>query len=375
MMLWLSAWLEDPAGTANNAAFTDFLRQEGNRAAFAELLKSYRRARKITLCHRIRPSEAWDEVMRKTGRMRRRRLFVRIGRVAAVAAVAALWLFGRQPAELPVPDLLVAEAASPKAVIRLAGGEEYALSDSTGGMVAGLAGMDIYQDEQNNVRYAVKDSAGMGRQMNTLAVPRGGFYAIVLTDGTRVKVNAASQLTYPVVFSGGERVVHLQGEAYFEVASDTRHPFRVVCGNHEVVVTGTKFNVSAYADEMCATLAEGAVTVHNGRMRQFLNPGEQALVSDEEIQVRAVDVSAYTAWTGGVFVFDDTSLGEILETLGRWYDVKFEFSDPQLKELTFTFSAPRDENLMFMVKLLEGVSPVRFVSESGCITVSPVRGK
>lgn len=375
MMWWLAAWIEDPAGTAKKAAFTAFLQQEGNRAAFAELLKSYRRARKITLCHRIELSAAWEQVVRKTVRMRRRRLFVRMGRVAAAAAVVVLCFFLRQPEEQVVPDLLASEAASPRAVIRVAGGEEYALSESTGGMVAGLAGADIYRDEQNNIRYAVKDSAGMGRQTNTLSVPRGGFYSIVLTDGTSVRVNAASQLTYPVVFSGEERVVHLQGEAYFEVAADARHPFRVVCGSRQVVVTGTKFNVSAYADEMCATLAEGVVTVHNGKGRQLLKPGEQAVVSDEDIRVQPVDVSVYTAWIKGEFSFDDTPLEEILETLGRWYDVEFDFADPRLKEVPFTFSAPRDENLMFVVRLLEGVSPARFASGDGCVTVSSVRGK
>lgn len=370
MMLWLAAWIEDPVKTAQKSDFKDFLQQEGNRAAFAELLKSYRRARKITLCHRMDSSAAWEEVLKKTARMRQRRLFVRIGRATAVAAVVALCFFLWQPGEQPQPDILVANETPARAVIRVADGEEYALSNSTGGMVAGLAGVDIYRDEQNNIRYTVKDSAGVGQQTNMLSVPRGGFYSIVLTDGTRVRVNAASQLTYPVIFSEEERVVYLHGEAYFEVAADAQHPFRVVCGNHEVLVTGTKFNVSAYTDKMCATLAEGAVTVHNGREQQALHPGEQAIVSDEDIRVQSVDVSIYTAWTRGEFAFDSVPLSEILETLGRWYDVKFHLLDEELGKVTFTFSAPQDENLMFIVKQLENVSPARFTEEAEGITVS-----
>lgn len=370
MMLWLTAWIEDPAGTAEDADFKDFLQQEDNRTAFVELLKSYRQARKITLCHRIDSSVAWEEVLKKTARMRQRRLFVRIGRVTAAAAVVALCFFLWHPGEQPQPDLLVSGDTSQRAVIRVADGEEYALSNSTGGMVAGLASVDIYRDEQNNIRYTVKDSASVRQQNNTLSVPRGGFYSIVLTDGTRVRVNAASQLTYPVIFSGEERVVYLHGEAYFEVAANAQHPFRVVCGNHQVVVTGTKFNVSAYTDNMCTTLAEGAVTVHNGKIQQALNPGEQAVVSDEDIWVQSVDVSIYTAWTRGEFAFDSSPLSEILETLGRWYDVKFHLLDEELGKVTFTFSAPQDENLMFIVKQLENVSTARFTEEAEGITVS-----
>ena len=123
---------------------------------------------------------------------------------------------------------------------------------------------------------------------------------------------------------------------------------------------------------MCATLAEGTVSVANGREQQCLQPGQQAVVSDEEICVRQVETSLYTAWVEGKFVFDNARLEDIVKTLTRWYDVEFDFKEPSLKELTFTLSAPCDENLLFVVKLLEGVSVARFQTEGKKIGISAV---
>lgn len=374
-MLWLAAWLENPAETEKNPAFRIFLQQEGHREDFVKLLKTYRHARKIALCHRVHNQMAWEKTMRKVRKLEHRKVFRQIGKITAAAAMLVLGILLWWPAEQPGMDLLVARGGGQKAVIRMADGREYVLSDTAGKIAADLTDVDIWLDEEKNVRYEVKDAAGTEGQTNTLVVPRGGFYSIVLSDGSKVKVNAESQLIYPVAFTGRERVVQLKGEAYFEVSADPQRPFRVICANREVVVTGTKFNISAYTEEMYATLTEGVVTVSNGKSQQRLKPGEQAVVSDDDIRIRPVETSLYTAWAEGKFVFDNTRLEDIVKTLTRWYDVEFEFSDPRLKELTFTLSAPCDENLLFVVKLLEGVSAARFHSEDGRIRVSAASEK
>lgn len=372
MMLWLTAWMENPGETEKNPQFRIFLQQGTNRKDFVRLLGVYRRARKITLCHRIQNQKAWEKTMQKAKWMKRRKIIYRIGRVSVAAAMVILGVILWWPQKPMETNLLASKAGALKAVIRMDDGKEYELSDSTGMITARLSEVDICLDKDNQVRYVVKDSATMSRKMNTLIVPRGGFYSIVLSDGSRIKLNAESQLSYPLVFSGNERVVELKGEAYFEVAANVQHPFRVVCGNREVVVTGTKFNISAYSDEMYATLTEGIVTVNNGKRQQRLKPGEQAVVSDESIEVRQVETSLYTAWVEGKFVFDNARLEDIVKTLSRWYDVEFQFTDPRLKELTFTLSAPCDENLLFVVRLLEGVSSARFHSEGDRIGISGV---
>lgn len=369
---WLTAWLEDPFGTEKDPVFRTFWQQESNRKNFDKMLKNYRKARKIVLCHRIREEVAWEKTMQKVRRQKRLAHVYRLAVATAVAAVLALGIFIHWPERQPNSDLLVAVAGLHKAFIQTEDGQEYFLSDTTRNIVSAFSGVDIVVDSNKNVRYVVKDSARFAYRRNTLVIPRGGFYSIVLSDGSKIKLNAESRLTYPVVFTGQERVVWLTGEAYFEVAANAEQPFRVICGTREVVVTGTKFNISTYTGEMCATLNEGIVTVFNGRQRQRLQPGEQAVVSDEEIQVQQVETSLYTAWVEGKFVFDNARLEDIVKTLTRWYDVEFEFTDPSLKELTFSLSAPCDENLLFIVKLLEGVSSAHFQTEGKKIEISAV---
>lgn len=369
---WLTAWLEDPFGTEKDPVFRTFWQQESNRKNFDKMLKNYRKARKIVLCHRIREEVAWEKTMQKVRRQKRLAHVYRLAVATAVAAVLALGIFIHWPERQPNSDLLVAVAGLHKAFIQTEDGQEYFLSDTTRKIVSAFSGVDIVVDSNKNVRYVVKDSARFAYRRNTLVIPRGGFYSIVLSDGSKIKLNAESRLTYPVVFTGQERVVWLTGEAYFEVAANAEQPFRVICGTREVVVTGTKFNISTYTGEMCATLNEGIVTVFNGRQRQRLQPGEQAVVSDEEIQVQQVETSLYTAWVEGKFVFDNARLEDIVKTLTRWYDVEFEFTDPSLKELTFSLSAPCDENLLFIVKLLEGVSSAHFQTEGKKIEISAV---
>ncbi len=369
---WLTAWLEDPFGTEKDPVFRTFWQQESNRKNFDKMLKNYRKARKIVLCHRISEEVAWEKTMQKVRRQKRLAHVYRLAVATAVAAVLALGIFIHWPERQPNSDLLVAVAGLHKAFIQTEDGQEYFLSDTTRKIVSAFSGVDIVVDSNKNVRYVVKDSARFAYRRNTLVIPRGGFYSIVLSDGSKIKLNAESRLTYPVVFTGQERVVWLTGEAYFEVAANAEQPFRVICGTREVVVTGTKFNISTYTGEMCATLNEGIVTVFNGRQRQRLQPGEQAVVSDEEIQVQQVETSLYTAWVEGKFVFDNARLEDIVKTLTRWYDVEFEFTDPSLKELTFSLSAPCDENLLFIVKLLEGVSSAHFQTEGKKIEISAV---
>lgn len=372
IIYWLTAWLTDPLRTGKDPAFRTFLQQKTNREDFDKMLEKYRKARKVVLCHRICEGVAWEKTMQKVRRQKRLVRLYRLAVATAAAAVLAIGIFFHWPQRHPDTDLLASVAGLQKAFIRTEDGREYLLADTTEKIVPAFSGMDIVVDSAKNVRYVVRDSARLSGRTNTLVIPRGGFYSIVLSDGSTVKLNAESRLTYPVVFTGQERVVHLTGEAYFEVAANAERPFRVICGTREVVVTGTKFNVSTYTGELCATLTEGAVSVANGRQCRRLKPGEQAMVSDGEIRVQQVETSLYTAWVEGKFVFDNARLEDIVKTLTRWYDVEFEFNDPQLKELTFTLSAPCDENLLFVVKLLEGVSSARFRAEGEKIGISAV---
>lgn len=163
-----------------------------------------------------------------------------------------------------------------------------------------------------------------------LKTPRGGQYQLTLADGTKVWLNAASTLRYPTSFINGERLVELDGEAYFEVEKQVDKPFVVVSKGQRIKVLGTKFNVNTYLsgeNKALTTLIEGSIELENTstQQKQVLKPGEQALVSANSTLIKKeIDVSDYAAWKDGYFIRTSARLVEILPELERWYDVTFD---------------------------------------------------
>ena len=186
--------------------------------------------------------------------------------------------------------------------------------------------------------------------------------------------DAETELTYPTVFGKGERKLMLKGEACFEVVTDTARPFIVESFYNRVEVLGTRFNVSAYTGKSAVktTLLRGKVKVSNRKGQLVLSPGEQAVCLEEEIEKCEVDARAVAAWVDGTFEFENMSLGEITDQLGRWYDVDFVFADPQLKAITFTGAATRYRELDFVLRMLEELARVRFQLENKTIRVSKI---
>lgn len=190
-----------------------------------------------------------------------------------------------------------------------------------------------------------------------LATPRGGTYQIVLPDGTQVWLNSASSLKYPNRFDGPERVVELEGEAFFDVSKLREKPFKVVSGGQVVEVLGTQFNISAYRDEAPArtTLVSGHVQVAstaNLESPVAIRPGQQAAVREGNIQVAAVDTNQFIAWRQGLFHFEATPLEEMLKQVARWYDVAIVYKKGVPNE-TFTGKFRRDVSLKGVIDILQ----------------------
>ncbi|NGM62382.1 FecR family protein [Sphingobacterium sp. SGG-5] len=194
---------------------------------------------------------------------------------------------------------------------------------------------------------------------STIATPRGGQYQITLSDGTKVWLNAETKLTYPSRFTGKARVVELDGEAYFDVASNSAHghriPFIVKTAQQEVEVLGTQFNVNAYADDSAdtrTTLVEGSVRLRMAERMLLLQPGEQGVCNKQGLDKKKVDVSPYIAWKNNEFIFDETELGEALKMLSRWYD--FDISAEGHLPTTHLYgSISRSKNLAEVLEIME----------------------
>ncbi|VAW24975.1 Putative anti-sigma factor [hydrothermal vent metagenome] len=211
---------------------------------------------------------------------------------------------------------------------------------------------------------------------NTLITPKGGEYNLVLSDGTKVWVNADSKLIYPVKFIGGTRELTLEGEAYFEVAKNIRKPFIIKTNDYNIEVLGTTFNVSAYKDDgkVVTTLVEGSVKIKDfddsGNVVR-MKPNEQLILNKVEkgILIRKVDVNDYIAWKEGRFIFVRQDLESIMGVLARWYNFDVQFEAEELKALVFTGNMDKYEQLSMPLKMIAKTNKVNFKIEGKKVLV------
>lgn len=214
------------------------------------------------------------------------------------------------------------------------------------------------------------------KEKNTLLVPIAGEYRLVLSDGTRIYVNSGSKIRYPDVFGTDERVVELEGEAYFDVAKDPKHPFVVKTTQSEIKVTGTKFNISSYQDDSFeqVTLEEGRVEVSRKGEIFELIPGRQYFLDKktEGISLSDVDPILYTSWKDGLFRFQNMDLLALSKKISRWYDIRFEFRDEKSKNLRFTGAFERRSSLNEFVKIIQSTTDVRFKLDGNTVFISQI---
>ena len=210
-------------------------------------------------------------------------------------------------------------------------------------------------------------------KMQTLYVPSGQRAELILADGTKVWLNSATKLKYPVRFDKDYREVFLEGEAYFDVNKDKR-PFIVNFTSGRIQVLGTEFGIRSYEDDSChyATLVEGLVHIYTkeGDSLEIL-PGEQAMISPNEFTKRKVQVDEYVGWKDGFFVFRQRSLGEIATQLEKWYDVQILFANDDLPKLLFTGYLKRYDDIDVFFDALKRTGLINYHIEGNHILVTP----
>ena len=279
---------------------------------------------------------------------------------------------------------------SNKAILTLGNGAQIALNDAGNGALARQGTVNVMKLDSGQITYKANQGntvPGTAEILwNTLATPRGGQYKVVLADGTKVWLNAASSLRFPSSFSGKTRQVILTGgEAYFEVAQNKNMPFIVMLPaasgatsplgspGTEIEVLGTHFDVMAYAEEKTikATLLEGSIKVKSGVSSQVLAPGQRAqVVPGGALQVVTdPDAEESISWINGNFQFNKDDITAVMRQLARWYDVEVEYEG---KKTTHSFSGviSRDNNASDVLKVLE-ISDVHFRIEGKKIIVLP----
>lgn len=295
---------------------------------------------------------------------------------AAAAAVllivaGSFWWHAANPVNIAImPVAQDIQPGSRKAVLTLADGQQVTL-DSAGHLEM-QQGNTAVQQQGDQLLYAA-GSAGAAESFNTLVTPRGGRFRVTLPDGSRVWLNAASSLRYPISFSGKERKVTLTGEAYFEVAAMASKPFLVdVDQRTTVLVLGTKFNINAYTEEkeIQTTLLDGAVSVNAAEQRRLLSPGQQARWKDGHlIVIKDADTEQATAWKNGRFSFTDADLPAVMRQLARWYDVDVVY-EGKVPERAFNGEIGQDLTLTQVMDLL-GNARVKYKIEGRKIIIQP----
>lgn len=209
---------------------------------------------------------------------------------------------------------------------------------------------------------------------NTLQLPNSETYQLILSDGTKVWINANSKLKYPASFNNNERKVYLEGEAYFDVYEDKKRPFIVDLGYASVKVLGTEFNVRAYDDEkeISAVLVNGSVQLYSTKHKKdiLLKPGERSsLTYAGVLKTENVNTYNYTAWKDGRFVFENKSIEEILEHISSWYDVNILYLDENCKKIRFSGDLEKKISLQKILQIMESSERVEFHIENNTVSV------
>lgn len=286
-----------------------------------------------------------------------------------LATSVGFWLY--EPQKQVAPVALMKRNPQPQEVVLSNDqGGNIILSEQTDRDSLASLGATLTGDQQ--LAYGPTSGQETTVSTQTLQTPRGKDFKIVLSDGTEVWLNAESTLTYPSRFHEAQRIVELDGEAYFKVAKDSARPFIVRSGKVETQVLGTSFNFRNYTHSTPhVTLVEGRVLVTGHDTSVTLHPNEDAQISDDgTIRVTQVDPRSYTAWVDGYFYFDNASLEEIMRELGRWYNLNILFENPEAMKYHFNFWASRKNGIHNVIELLNDLGKVKASLDNNALIIS-----
>lgn len=330
----------------------------------------------------LHPEKSWSNLENQINFRKNTRYlsFLKYAAVILLALSGGLLFYFHQQTPNDATTLTVntptPEPGSAKAILILESGEQVELTHQQNFHLQQDSSIQL--DIHNNVlRIKIADSLiPASESYSTLAIPKGGEYQLVLSDGSKIWLNSDSRLRFPSSFNGNQRTVYLEGEAYFEVAHRPQQPFIVSTKEIDIQVLGTKFNVKAYSDDplISTTLVSGSVRTSCNQSDQsvILLPNEQCIFDPAQntLETHPVNPQVFLGWVQGRFIFENETLGEIMKQLSRWYDVEILYRKPQLAQYHFTGNVDRFDNISTLLRMIEKTYNITFNINGRTIVVN-----
>ncbi len=352
----------------------------GRNKKFADLIRELR-MQKTGLSGHESDASAFEKIRHKIySQRRKKRLILRLSSAAVLILLVGIAVLLKPLTEksvfdssffterrYTVPELVLPDG---KKILLDAKRDAVILSDSVREMRIDGRTLTVASDMKREVK---------NPEYYTMNIPYGSEYRIVLSDGTKVFLNAGTILRYPACFAEDRREVFLTGEAYFEVAPDSLHPFIVNSGEVCLKVLGTAFNVNAYPDELWikTTLVEGKVEARCGDEIVVMQPGMQTTYNKttKATAYFPVNTELFVSWKDGYYDFEDMPLDELMRIFSRWYDIDIEIESPEVKKIRYSGRLRRYENLESLFGMLEYTRNIKIIKKSGGILVRGENGK
>ena len=340
--------------------------KEENKQLYDSFKKSYSIKEDLTIINRIDLNQAWNSLEKKGKELKNSNhgwnLKIWIPLIASCLVLCFFFLY--QNKTIHNSKIIAIQStkhkndvkpASSEAVLVLDNGETLDLTTIQNDSIQ--ANIKLKDDQ---LEYVKGTSNAVALKYNTLIVPKGGYYKIELSDGSKVWVNAMSKLKFPELFAKEERRVDLQGEAYFEISKDADRPFIVQANGTDIKVLGTHFNVDAYEGLVRTTLKEGSVQVVNANRSAILKPGEFCESSEMVMKTGLADLDRDLAWYNNEFYFKKDNIHYILNQLSNWYNVEVKFNRAVNRNKVLTGSIDRNVPLSQVLEMLEYVGDIKF---------------
>ncbi len=306
-------------------------------------------------------------------RNRKKKIYYRIAVPSAVAAILCgiclVYILSSDRQSLPVAISDNILPGSHKATLYIEEGSIIPIRENMEAVLVPDSSIIV----KNNLLVQSKSSLHPKTTLSrSIVTPRGGEYSLSLMDGTKVWLNADSRLTFPANFGELERVVELEGEAYFEVAENKKIPFIVKTFRSQTQVYGTAFNINAYPDDsrQKITLERGSIGVTVGKKEYMLQPNKQIILSNNgSVEILPVDAQKQSVWRNGNFIFEKENLEDIMNQLARWYDVEILFTDAQTRQLHFSGKLNRYDHIEQLLNMIELTTHIKFKIEKRTIII------